>query len=234
MTKKNFLRAILIAAALGISTPTSVGAATQKKEYGNEHYPDWFNKLLEFSIEADKEAHKEVIDPSIEKYDKIKKYDIEKLMLITDQNKHSFFINKDSVAKIEWNFYYDEKGINTFDMSKALYKENRKMFLSITDPNTTYVPRTFTNLKTREVTSNYQEWEELFLVYDEEGSITYFVNPHPENIIPEKYLNAASLKGYKLSIKELKEIEAELNQYDYQKMRFNQQSHQNPILNRQR
>lgn len=234
MTKKNIIRAMVIAASLGISTPIVGSAATERKQYGEENYPDWFNKLIDFSGKAEEKINEHLVNPAISTTDQMRTYDIDKLMLITDEKRHSYFINKDSIAKFEWNYYYDEKGNTIDDVTKAIYKENRKMYISITDPNTSYVPRTFMNLQTGEVTTNYQEWEELFLVYDEGKNIKYIVYPNPNYIIPEKYLNAAALNENKLSIKEIKSIESELNQYSYRGIDFDQQSHQNPILRRQR
>lgn len=237
MNKKNALRAFLVAASLGISTPMLVSAATEKKQYGEESYPDWFNNLIEFSEKTEEEINEHIVDPVISETDKIRTYKIDKLMLVTDNQNHAYFVSKKPMGVLSLNhydYYYDIYGKETKDVTKAFYKEKRESYMAITDPNTFFVPRSFINLQTGEVTTNYQEWDGFFLVYDEEKNIQYIVYPNITNIIPEKYSIAAAFNENKLSITELKAIEKELKEYSYQPIYFNSEEHLNPVLRKQR
>ncbi|MBR1748938.1 MAG: hypothetical protein IJ743_03985 [Bacilli bacterium] len=232
MNKKNVIRAVLVAASLGISTPMLVSAATEKKQYGEEYYPDWFNNLIEFSEKTD-----EKINKKLDELEKIKAYEMDQLMLITDTQNHAYFVPKKPLGLLSidhFDHYYDAYGEETEDIAKALYKEIRKRYKSITNPGILFEQRTFINLETKEVTTNYQEWDGLFLVYDEENKVQYIIYPNIVNIIPEKYLNAAAFNENKLSLAELKAIEKELKEYSYQPIHFNPEEHQNPVLRKQR
>ena len=218
MNKKQKLkltRALLLSISLGIADPAIV-YASQNQTSGEEYYPDWFNKLIGFSEKAEEVINENLVDPAISTTDQMRTYDLDSLLLISDnpktyEDRHMYFINKDALGVIEWNYYYDAYNRTVKDLTQAVKKENRKSYFSITDPNTFYVPKSYMNLLTGEKTTNYQEWEEPYFVYDDETDKKYIVYKDVASFIPKRYLNAAALNNNKISISELKAIETELN-----------------------
>ena len=213
--KKNLLRAMLIALSLGIAPPMVAQASTKDSQEEIE-YPDWFKKLIDISEKAEEEINEHLVDPAISTTDQMRTYDLDSLILISDNptsfdNRHMYFVNMNSLGVIEWDYYYDRYGRTTDDLTQAVKKENRKSYFSITDPNVFFVPRTYMNLETREITTNYQEWEGSDMVYDDNTDKKYIVYKDVTSFIPKKYLNAAALNDNKISIKELKAVESEIN-----------------------
>ena len=196
----------------------SIGVAHPPLEVQASEYPDWFTKLIDFSEKTEEKINEKIVNPIISTTDQVRNYELSDLWLISDQpaisldkERHFYFVNKESLGVIEWNYYYDETGRTTKDVARAVQKENRQSYFSISDPNTFFVPSTFIDLTTGEVSTNYQEWDEASFVYDSTTAKKYIVYTDISSIIPEKYLHVAYLNDDQLSIMEIKAIENELN-----------------------
>ena len=216
--KLQFYRALLIALSLSTSNPSI--AYAKDNESANQDYPSWFNTLIEYSEKAEEIVNENFVNPLINKTDDLREYNIEDLYIVTDMpntspsiSRHYYFMSNNTIP-VKWTYYYNSRKEKVKQDNNPTYKELRKMYISITNPEVVFRTSEWTNLKTNEVFLDYETWEEDSIIYDENTPAKYIKFTAIEEFLSDADLKRIN-KTNKLSISDIKRIEEYINNPKY-------------------
>ena len=225
MKKYRFFRTAIIAGALSLVNPVIV-EAKEKTFFGytedqlKSSAKLFGSKLYDWCVEVDEVIQEKAVEPIKDTLSDIEIYAHDSLWLVTDmpsenpsEKRHYYFINKNTPS-IKASYSYDKYGNKVDnDSPRAIKREQREMYVSLTDLETVFKIEYWLDLKTYQFTLNYQDFDE-YRLYDEESDCKYGRFTSIEDIVPEELLKE------KYSTKDLKEIEEYLNNLEntlYQK-----------------
>ncbi len=221
MKKYKLIRGAIF--ALGFSTLNPVlSYASEKTYFGyteeelKEKAKKYGSELVEWCQEVDQTVQDEVIDPAKEKVSEVPIYKHESLWLITDmptidpnEERHYYFIDKNTLS-IKKTFFYDQEGKKVDrNSSLANYKEDREMYVSLTNMEDVFKIEYWMNLRTFESSINYIDFDS-FKIFDKETTAKYGRFVHIEDIIPEDKIQE------KYSTKDLLDILNLINDVNYE------------------